>query len=81
VGRDANRFETLRGLTVTKLTSRLPHPDECDLYHVNRDALFSHHKASELFLQVCTHTPPPHAYCRQPSGRCAALVGSGVTRW
>jgi hypothetical protein len=31
--------------------SRLPHPSECELYYVNRDTLFSYHKASELFLQ------------------------------
>ncbi|CAM9001786.1 unnamed protein product [Rhodiola kirilowii] len=31
--------------------SRLPPPNECDLYYVNRDTLFSYHKDSELFLQ------------------------------
>uniref|UniRef100_A0A1D1YUK9 RNA cytidine acetyltransferase n=1 Tax=Anthurium amnicola TaxID=1678845 RepID=A0A1D1YUK9_9ARAE len=31
--------------------TRLPHPSECDLYYVNRDTLFSHHKDSEAFLQ------------------------------
>ncbi|GAU44634.1 hypothetical protein TSUD_379130 [Trifolium subterraneum] len=31
--------------------SRLPPCSECDLYYVNRDTLFSHHKDSELFLQ------------------------------
>eukprot|EP00850_Spirogloea_muscicola_P005761 SM000026S09010 [mRNA] locus=s26:915149:923348:- [translate_table: standard] len=36
---------------VTKLSSRLPHPNECDLFYVNRDTLFSHHRASEEFLQ------------------------------
>jgi N-acetyltransferase 10 len=35
------------------LPSRLPHPDECDLYYVERDTLFSGHKASEAFLQRC----------------------------
>jgi len=28
-----------------------PHPSECDLYWVDRDALFSFHSASEAFLQ------------------------------
>lgn len=28
-----------------------PHPSECDLYWVDRDALFSYHSASEAFLQ------------------------------
>jgi N-acetyltransferase 10 len=31
--------------------SRLPHPDECELFYVERDTLFSGHKASEAFLQ------------------------------
>ncbi|CAM0871752.1 unnamed protein product [Alopecurus aequalis] len=31
--------------------SRLPHPEQCDLYYVNRDTLFSYHKESEVFLQ------------------------------
>ncbi|KAJ7945318.1 RNA cytidine acetyltransferase [Quillaja saponaria] len=31
--------------------NRLPPPNECDLYYVNRDTLFSYHKDSELFLQ------------------------------
>ncbi|KAL6219975.1 hypothetical protein ACLB2K_007733 [Fragaria x ananassa] len=29
----------------------LPAPNECDLYYVNRDTLFSYHKDSEMFLQ------------------------------
>ncbi|KAJ1642579.1 N-acetyltransferase 10 [Coemansia asiatica] len=32
-------------------TSGCPHPSECELYWVNRDALFSYHPASETFLQ------------------------------
>lgn len=31
--------------------ARLPHPTECDLYIIERDTLFSYHKASEEFLQ------------------------------
>ena len=31
--------------------ARLPHPDECELYAVNRDTLFSAHRDSEAFLQ------------------------------
>lgn len=34
-----------------RLVGGLPHPSQCDLYHVNRDTLFSFHKASEEFLQ------------------------------
>jgi len=27
-----------------------PHPNQCELYFVNRDTLFSYHSSSELFL-------------------------------
>lgn len=39
--------------TTTKKTTNttMPHPDKCELYSVNRDTLFSFHKASEVFLQ------------------------------
>lgn len=30
---------------------KLPHPDQCELYYVERDTLFSFHAASEAFLQ------------------------------
>tara|TARA_B110000977_G_scaffold157272_1_gene200251 strand:+ start:1864 stop:4719 length:2856 start_codon:yes stop_codon:yes gene_type:complete len=33
------------------LTGALPPPSACDLFEVNRDTLFSAHKASELFLK------------------------------
>ncbi|XXQ37679.1 RNA cytidine acetyltransferase [Plasmodiophora brassicae] len=33
------------------VTRGAPHPSTCELYYVNRDTLFSHHKASEAFLQ------------------------------
>lgn len=33
------------------LTGGAPHPSECELYYVERDALFSRHRASEAFLQ------------------------------
>eukprot|EP00002_Diphylleia_rotans_P024304 TRINITY_DN4795_c0_g1_i1.p1 TRINITY_DN4795_c0_g1~~TRINITY_DN4795_c0_g1_i1.p1 ORF type:complete len:1024 (-),score=229.08 TRINITY_DN4795_c0_g1_i1:125-3196(-) len=36
---------------VPKITGGCPHPSTCDLYYVDRDALFSYHKASEAFLQ------------------------------
>jgi N-acetyltransferase 10 len=32
------------------LTAGAPHPDQCELYYVERDALFSRHLASEAFL-------------------------------
>eukprot|EP01006_Ploeotia_vitrea_P034891 TRINITY_DN65816_c7_g2_i1.p1 TRINITY_DN65816_c7_g2~~TRINITY_DN65816_c7_g2_i1.p1 ORF type:complete len:1119 (-),score=665.11 TRINITY_DN65816_c7_g2_i1:99-3455(-) len=34
-----------------KVTGGVPHPSQCDLFYVNRDTLFSYHKASEMFLQ------------------------------
>ena len=37
--------------TVPPLLSGCPVPASCDLYYVNRDTLFSYHKASEAFLQ------------------------------
>ena len=36
---------------VPRLGARAPHPSECQLYAVDRDALFSYHAASEAFLQ------------------------------
>lgn len=35
----------------TSFASGTPRPEDCELYYINRDTLFSHHKASELFLQ------------------------------
>ena len=32
------------------LNKGFPHPNECDLYYVNRDTLFSYHSATEKFL-------------------------------
>ena len=34
-----------------KTSSGCPAPEECELYYINRDTLFSFHKASESFLQ------------------------------
>lgn len=34
-----------------KLLGGAPAPQECELYHIDRDALFSYHKLSEAFLQ------------------------------
>lgn len=34
-----------------RITTGIPHPTKCELFHVNRDALFSYHKVSEAFLQ------------------------------
>ncbi|KAL3793559.1 hypothetical protein ACHAW5_002839 [Stephanodiscus triporus] len=34
-----------------ELKGGAPAPSECELYHVNRDALFSYHRLSESFLQ------------------------------
>ncbi len=34
------------------LRDACPHPSKCELYHVNRDTLFSHHRAAEDFLHA-----------------------------
>ena len=36
--------------SVPRITGGVPHPSECELYQVERDTLFSYHKASEAFL-------------------------------
>jgi len=38
-------------LTPLSLKGSSPHPSSCQLFQVNRDALFSYHPASEAFLQ------------------------------
>jgi len=38
-------------LSSSTLSKGCPHPSTCTLYQVNRDALFSFHPASEIFLQ------------------------------
>jgi hypothetical protein len=40
------------GNRVPRPPAKLPHPGDCQLYYVERDTLFSYHKASEMFLQV-----------------------------
>ncbi|VDM75311.1 unnamed protein product [Strongylus vulgaris] len=47
-----NRVLCLNAANInTKLSCGTPPPNECELYFVNRDTLFSFHKASEQFLQ------------------------------
>ncbi|XP_024941592.1 RNA cytidine acetyltransferase isoform X2 [Cephus cinctus] len=41
----------LNAATQAPILSGCPPPDTCQLYYINRDTLFSYHKASELFLQ------------------------------
>lgn len=36
---------------VANLNSGCPTPDACELYYIDRDALFSYHRAAEAFLQ------------------------------
>lgn len=40
----------LDATSATPITSKCPHPSDCQLYYVNRDTLFSYHEASERFL-------------------------------
>jgi N-acetyltransferase 10 len=42
---------TITGHLAKSSLSGCPHPDECELYYVNRDTLFSYHPVSEAFLQ------------------------------
>ncbi|CAH1787885.1 unnamed protein product [Owenia fusiformis] len=46
-----NEILCLDAGNVARITSGCPLPEKCDLYYVNRDTLFSYHKASEAFLQ------------------------------
>lgn len=41
----------LDATVVPNLNSGCPTPDSCELYYVDRDALFSYHRAAETFLQ------------------------------
>lgn len=41
----------LNASIVPALNTGCPTPDSCELYYINRDALFSYHKAAEEFLQ------------------------------
>jgi len=46
-----NELLCLDASILTRVRTGFPHPNDCDLYYVSRDTLFSYHKASENFLQ------------------------------
>jgi len=46
-----NKLLCLDATVIPRVSSGCPMPDTCDLYYINRDTLFSYHKASEMFLQ------------------------------
>lgn len=46
-----NELLCLDATVVPRISSGCPLPENCDLYYINRDTLFSYHKASEIFLQ------------------------------
>eukprot|EP00057_Strongylocentrotus_purpuratus_P027106 XP_011681580.1 PREDICTED: N-acetyltransferase 10 [Strongylocentrotus purpuratus] len=46
-----NELLCLNVAEVQRISSGCPLPADCDLYYINRDTLFSYHKASEVFLQ------------------------------
>lgn len=46
-----NQLLCLDATLAPKAQGSCPHPSECELYFVNRDTLFSYHKAAEAFLQ------------------------------
>ncbi|XP_072172418.1 RNA cytidine acetyltransferase-like [Diadema setosum] len=51
VERWLNELLCLNVAEVARISSGCPLPEDCDLYYINRDTLFSYHKASEVFLQ------------------------------
>ncbi|KAJ1675628.1 N-acetyltransferase 10, partial [Spiromyces aspiralis] len=46
-----NKLLCLDATVMPKVHQGCPHPNDCQLYWINRDALFSYHPASEAFLQ------------------------------
>ncbi|EDO49259.1 predicted protein [Nematostella vectensis] len=46
-----NKLLCLDATVAQNITGGCPLPESCELYYVNRDTLFSYHKASEVFLQ------------------------------
>lgn len=46
-----NHLLCLDATVTSKANQGCPHPSKCELYHVDRDTLFSYHPASEVFLQ------------------------------
>ncbi|MES1909141.1 MAG: hypothetical protein MHM6MM_001939 [Cercozoa sp. M6MM] len=50
-----------------RLLGGLPHPQECSLFSVSRDTLFSFHAASERFLQRVTSLMVASHYKNQPN--------------
>ncbi|CAG8622804.1 310_t:CDS:10, partial [Gigaspora margarita] len=46
-----NKLLCLDATIISKNIQGCPHPQQCELYWVNRDTLFSFHPVSELFLQ------------------------------
>jgi N-acetyltransferase 10 len=46
-----NGLLCLDATIVKPILSGAPHPNQCDLFYVNRDTLFSYHKVAETFLQ------------------------------
>ncbi|KAI9908386.1 hypothetical protein PsorP6_004680 [Peronosclerospora sorghi] len=53
--------------TSHRLVAGTPHPRDCELYYVNRDALFSYHKLSESFLQRIMALYVSSHYKNQPN--------------
>lgn len=51
VERWLNRLLCLDAAVVAKNIQGCPHPNDCELFYVNRDTLFSFHPVSETFLQ------------------------------
>ncbi len=54
-------------LSFLRLVSGTPAPADCELYHVDRDALFSGHALSEAFLQRLMSLYTAAHYRNQPN--------------
>ncbi|KAL0584748.1 hypothetical protein ABG067_005486 [Albugo candida] len=52
---------------VHRIITGTPHPRDCELYYVDRDALFSYHKLSESFLQRIMSLYVSSHYKNQPN--------------
>lgn len=67
VERWLNTLLCLEATSRTVALKAIPHPQKCDLYYVNRDALFSFHKKAEAFLQNIVSLLVSAHYKNQPN--------------
>lgn len=70
--RAARRTHALkaRSAKLVEAPTHFPTPEQCQLYYVNRDTLFSYHAASEAFLQRLVALYTASHYKNSPNGAC-----------